>query len=92
MTVCMVQQPPLPQQTFFQLLNIMDPRAVDPLLKHIPDVLSTFGLTQRVVDPTHERGGTLDLVITDSDVDDDAVQQTPLAQQTFFQLLYIMDP
>ena len=36
MTVCMVQQPPLLQQTFFQLLHIMDPRAVDPLLKHIP--------------------------------------------------------
>jgi len=29
-----VQQPPLPQQTFFQLLHIMDPRVVDPLLKH----------------------------------------------------------
>ena len=29
-----VQQPPLPQQTFYQLLHIMDPRAVDPLLKH----------------------------------------------------------
>ena len=31
-----VQQPPLPQQTFFQLFHIMDPRAVDLLLKHIP--------------------------------------------------------
>jgi len=31
-----IQQPPLPQQTFFQLLHIMDPRAVDPLLKHTP--------------------------------------------------------
>jgi len=31
-----VQQPPLPHQTFFQLLQIMDPRAVDPLLKHTP--------------------------------------------------------
>ena len=39
MTVCMVQQPPLPQQTFFQLLQVMDPRAVDPLLKHIPDAV-----------------------------------------------------
>jgi len=38
-TVCMVQQPPLPQQMFFQLLHIMDPRAVDPLLKHIPDAV-----------------------------------------------------
>ena len=28
-----VQQPPLPQQTFFQL---MDPRMVDPLLKDTP--------------------------------------------------------
>jgi len=28
-----VQQPPLPQQTFFQLLHIMDTRTVDPLLK-----------------------------------------------------------
>ena len=28
-----VQQPPLPQQTFFQLLYIMDPRTVDPPLK-----------------------------------------------------------
>ena len=33
------QQPPLPQQTFFQLLHIMDPRAVDPLLKHTPDAV-----------------------------------------------------
>ena len=33
------QQPPLPQQTFFQLLHIMDPRAVDPFLKHIPDAV-----------------------------------------------------
>ena len=39
MTVCMVHQPPLPQQTFFQFLHIMDPRAVDPLLKHIPDAV-----------------------------------------------------
>jgi len=39
MMVCMVHQPPLPQQTFFQLLNIMDPQAVDPLLKHIPDAV-----------------------------------------------------
>jgi len=44
-TVCMVQKPPLPQQTFFQLsmffqlLHIMDPRAVDPLLKHTPDAV-----------------------------------------------------
>jgi len=28
-----VQQPPLAQQTFFQLLHIMDLRTVDPLLK-----------------------------------------------------------
>jgi len=34
-----VQQPPLPQQTFFQLLHVMDPRAVDPLLKHTPDAV-----------------------------------------------------
>jgi len=33
------QQPPLPQQTFFQLLHIIDPRAVDPLLKHTPDAV-----------------------------------------------------
>jgi len=34
-----VQQPPLPQQTFFQLLHIMDPRSVDPLLKDTPDAV-----------------------------------------------------
>jgi len=34
-----VQQPLLPQQTFFQLLHVMDPRVVDPLLKHTPDVV-----------------------------------------------------
>ena len=34
-----VQQPPLPQQTFFQLLHIMDPRTVDPLLKDTPDAV-----------------------------------------------------
>ena len=32
-----VQQPPLPQQTFFQLLHIMDPRTVDPVLKDTPE-------------------------------------------------------
>ena len=42
--VCMVQQPPLPQQSFFSTFNvlsthIMDPRAVDPLLKHTPDAV-----------------------------------------------------
>jgi len=34
-----VQQPPLPQQTFFQLLHIMNLRTVDPLLKDIPDAI-----------------------------------------------------
>jgi len=34
-----VQQPPLAQQTFFQLLHIMDLRTVDPLLKHTPDAV-----------------------------------------------------
>ena len=35
----MVQQPPLAQRTFFQLLHIMDPRTVDPLLKDTPDAV-----------------------------------------------------
>jgi len=35
----MVQQPPLAQQTFFQLLHIMDPRMVSPLLKDTPDAV-----------------------------------------------------
>jgi len=35
-----VQQPALPQQTFFQLLHIIDPRTVDdPLLKYTPDAV-----------------------------------------------------
>ena len=34
-----VQQPPLPQQTFFQLLHIMDLRTVDPLLKDTPNAV-----------------------------------------------------
>ena len=34
-----VQQPPLPQHTFFQLIHIMDPRAVDPVLKDTPDAV-----------------------------------------------------
>jgi len=34
-----VQQPPLPQQTFFQLLHIIDPQMVDPLLKDTPGAL-----------------------------------------------------
>jgi len=34
-----VQQPPLAQQTFFQLIYIMDPRTVDPLLKDTPDAV-----------------------------------------------------
>ena len=50
--------------------NIHVENPSDPDTVRFLDVLSTFGLTQRVVDPTHERGGTLDLVITDSDVDD----------------------
>jgi len=34
-----VQQPPLPQQTFFQLLHIMDLQTVDPLRKDTPDAV-----------------------------------------------------
>jgi len=34
-----VQQPPLAQQTFFQLLYVMDLRTVDPLLKDTPDAV-----------------------------------------------------
>jgi len=34
-----VQQPQLPQQTFFQLIHIMDPRMVDPLLKDTPNAV-----------------------------------------------------
>ena len=34
-----VQQPPLPQQTFFQLLHIMDLQMVDLLFKDIPDAV-----------------------------------------------------
>jgi len=34
-----VQQPSLPQQTFFQLLHIMDLRTVDPLMKDTPDAV-----------------------------------------------------
>ena len=34
-----VQQPPLPQQTFFQLLHIMDPQTVDPLVNDTLDAV-----------------------------------------------------
>jgi len=34
-----VQQPPLPQQTFFELLHIMDLQTVDSLLKDTPDAV-----------------------------------------------------
>ena len=34
-----VQQPPLAQQTFFQLLHIMNLRTVDPLLKDTQDAV-----------------------------------------------------
>jgi len=34
-----VQQPPLAQQTFFQLLHIIDLRTVDPLLNDTPDAV-----------------------------------------------------
>jgi len=34
-----VQQHPLPQQTFFQLLHVMDLRTVDHLLKYTPDAV-----------------------------------------------------
>ena len=34
-----VHQPPHRQQTFFQLLRIMDPRTVHPLLKDTPDAV-----------------------------------------------------
>ena len=33
-----VQQPPLTQQTFFQLRHIMDMQMVDPLLKYTPNL------------------------------------------------------
>jgi len=33
------QQPALPQQAFFQLLHIMDPQTVNPLLKDTPDAV-----------------------------------------------------
>jgi len=39
MMVWSMQQPPLPQQTFFQLRHIMNPRTVDPLLKDTPDIV-----------------------------------------------------
>jgi len=39
-----VQQPSLPQQTFFKLFHIMDPQAVDPLLKHTPDAVVNYVL------------------------------------------------
>ena len=34
-----VQQPPLAQQTFFQLLHIMNQQTVDPLLKDTADAV-----------------------------------------------------
>jgi len=34
-----VQQPPLAQPTFFQLIHIINPRTVDPLLKDTPDAV-----------------------------------------------------
>jgi len=34
-----IQQHPLYQQTFFQLLHIMDPRMAEPLLKDTPDAV-----------------------------------------------------
>ena len=37
--ISVVQQPPLPQQTFFQLLHTMDSRTVDPLLKDTSDAV-----------------------------------------------------
>jgi len=37
-----IQQPPLPQQTFFQLLYFMDLRMVDPLMKDIPHVVHSI--------------------------------------------------
>jgi len=37
--VQLLQQPPLLQHTFLQLLHIMDPRTVDPLLKDTPDAV-----------------------------------------------------
>ena len=37
--------------------NIHVENPSDPDTVHFLDVLSTFGLTQRVVDPTHERSG-----------------------------------
>jgi len=36
----MRKQPPLPQQTFFQLLHTMHPRTVDPLSKDTLDAVA----------------------------------------------------
>ena len=41
------------------------------------DLLSSFGLDQHVKESTHRYGGTLDLVVTDSDVEVGSVTVDP---------------
>jgi len=52
-----VQHPPLPQQTFFQLLHIMDLRTVDPLLNDTPDAVVHRIQIWRIGWPGHISGG-----------------------------------
>jgi len=51
-------------------LNIRVEDPVDPDAVQLAALFDTFGLLQRVRGPTHERGGTLDLVIVPEDIVD----------------------
>ena len=49
-------------------VNIRLERASDPAATEFCDLISGYGLTQLVAGPTHDAGGTLDVVCTRSDL------------------------
>ena len=49
-------------------LNVRLDRAVDPNAIRLTEIISSYGLDNRVTMPTHQSGGLLDVVITRSDL------------------------
>lgn len=55
-------------------LNVRFDRPGDPATARVADLLSSFGSTQHVGAPTHDLGGTLDVVITGDDCQPTSLQ------------------
>lgn len=56
-------------------IHVEDP--ADPNAMHLADLFDSFGLSQRVLGPTHQHGGTLDLFVVPHDMSDVSVAIYP---------------